>query len=75
LHIQIDPEEATLLALDLQDMLEASLVQWSQHNPQLLLAIKGSFGRLEEVRYKEAIFPVFRSTSNLILYTAPMPPR
>jgi len=54
LHIQIDPEEATLLALDLQDMLEASLVQWSQHNPQLLLAIveiKGSFGRLEEVRY------------------------
>jgi len=28
---------------------------------------------VEEVRYKEAIFPVFRS--NLILYTAPMPPR
>ena len=62
LHIQIDPEEATLLALDLQDMLEASLVQWSQHNPQLLspiAEIKASFGKLEEVRYKGGYLPGF----------------
>lgn len=62
LHIQIDSEEATLLALDLQDMLEASLVQWSLHNPQLLLPIEeinASFGKLEEVRYKGGYLPGF----------------
>ena len=62
LHSQISPDEATLLALELQEMLEASLVQWSQQTPQLLLPlmeIKGSFGRLEEVRYQGGYLPGF----------------
>ena len=62
LHSKISPEEATLLALDLQEMLEDSLVQWSQHSPQLLLPIveiKGSFGNLEEVRYHGGYLPGF----------------
>ena len=62
LHIQIVPEEATLLALELQEMLEVSLIEWSQNNPQLLLPIveiKGSFGKLEEVRYKGGYLPGF----------------
>lgn len=62
LHSQINPEEATLLALELQEMLEASLVQWSQHSLQLLspiVEIKGSFGSLEEVRYQGGYLPGF----------------
>lgn len=62
LHSQISPEEATLVALDLQEMLEATLVQWSQHNPQLVLPIseiKSSFGNLEEVRYQGGYLPGF----------------
>ena len=62
LHAQIIPDEATLLALDLQEILEASLVQWSQQTPQLLLPlmeIKGSFGSLEEVRYQGGYLPGF----------------
>ena len=62
LHGQISPDEATLLALELQEMLEASLVQWSQQTPQLLsplMEIKGSFGRLEEVRYQGGYLPGF----------------
>ena len=62
LHSQINPEEATLLALDLQEMLEASLVQWSQQSLQLLspiVEIKGSFGSLEEVRYHGGYLPGF----------------
>lgn len=62
LHSQISPDEATLLALELQEMLEASLVEWSQRSPQLLLPIveiKGSFGSLEEVRYQGGYLPGF----------------
>ena len=62
LHNQISPEDATVLALELQEMLEASLVQWSQHTSQLLLPIveiKGSFGSLEEVRYQGGYLPGF----------------
>lgn len=62
LHSQISPEEATLLALDLQEMLEASLVHWSQHSPDLLLPIeeiKGSFGSMSEVRYHGGHLPGF----------------
>lgn len=62
LHSQISPEEATLVALELQEMLEVSLVQWSQHNPQLalpIMEIKGSFGNLEEVRYQGGYLPGF----------------
>ena len=62
LHAQIIPDEATLLALDLQEILEASLVRWSQQTPQLLLPlmeIKGSFGSLEEVRYQGGYLPGF----------------
>jgi hypothetical protein len=62
LHSQIGSEEATLLALELQEILEASLVQWSQHSAQLLLPIveiKGSFGSLEEVRYHGGYLPGF----------------
>ncbi len=62
LHSQISPEEATLVALELQEMLEVSLVQWSQHNPQLvlpLIEIKGSFGSLEDVRYHGGRLPGF----------------
>lgn len=62
LHNQTNPEEATLIALELQEMLEATLVQWSQNSPQLLLPIvkiKGSFGNLEEVRYHGGYLPGF----------------
>ncbi len=62
LHSQISPEEATLLALELQEMLEASLVHWSQHTPHLLLPIreiKGSFGSMSEVRYHGGHLPGF----------------
>lgn len=62
LHREISPEDATLLALELQEMLEASLIQWSQHSSQLLLPIaeiKGSFGSLEEVRYQGGYLPGF----------------
>lgn len=62
LHNQVDVEEATLLALELQEMLEASLVEWSQSNSQLLLPlaeIQGSFGSLEEVRYQGGYLPGF----------------
>lgn len=62
LHSQISPEEATLLALELQEMLEVSLVQWSQHSPQLrspIREIKGAFGSLEEVRYQGGYLPGF----------------
>lgn len=62
LHSQISPDEATLLALELQEMLEETLVQWSQRTPKLLLPlveIKGSFGSLEEVRYHGGHLPGF----------------
>ena len=62
LHAQIGLDEATILALELQEMLEASLVQWSKQNPKLLLPlaeIKGSFGSLEEVRYHGGYLPGF----------------
>ncbi len=62
LHSQISPDEATLLALELQEMLDASLIQWSEHSPHLLspiTEIKGSFSRLEEVRYQGGYLPGF----------------
>ncbi len=62
LHNQVNLEEVTLLALELQEMLEASLVGWSQRHPQLLLPlaeIQSSFGNLEEVRYQGAYLPGF----------------
>lgn len=62
LHSQIDADEATLLALELQEMLDACLVQWSQHSQHLLspiTEIKGSFGSVEEVRYHGGYLPGF----------------
>lgn len=62
LHNPTNPEEATLVALELQEMLEATLVQWSQNSPQWLLPIveiKGSFGNVEEVRYHGGYLPGF----------------
>jgi len=60
LHSQISLDDTTLLALDLQERLTVSLVEWSQHNPHLLspiAEIKGSFGSLEEVRYQGGYLP------------------
>lgn len=65
LHKEIEPEEATILALELQEMLEASLVEWSQNSLQLrspISEIIGSFGNLEEVRYHGGYLPGFLLT-------------
>jgi len=62
LHRQPSPDDATLLALELQERLDASLVQWSQHNPHLLSPItevKGSFSSLEEMPYQGGYLPGF----------------
>lgn len=62
LHGTPSPDDATLLALELQEKLDAVLVQWSQHNQHLLspiAEIKGSFSRLEEVRYQGGYLPGF----------------
>jgi len=62
LHGQPSSDDATSLALELQEKLDAVLVQWSQHNPHLLspiTEIKGSFSRLEEVRYHGGYLPGF----------------
>lgn len=65
LRNEISPEEATILALELQEMLETSLLQWSQTSPLLLSPISeisGSFGSLEEVRYHGGYLPGFSLT-------------
>jgi len=59
-HISAD--DATILALEFQEKIDSCLVTWSQKNKQLLspvTQIKGSFGRLEEVRYHGGFLPGF----------------
>ena len=61
-HTQFSPDEATLLALELQEILEDSIIHWSQHHPELLEPIAeiiGSFSGLEEVRYQGGYLPGF----------------
>lgn len=65
LHKEIEPEEATILALELQEMLEAFLVEWSKNSQQLrspISEIIASFGNLEEVRYHGGYLPGFLLT-------------
>ncbi|MUL35626.1 hypothetical protein [Gloeocapsopsis dulcis] len=59
-HISAD--DATILALEFQEKIDCCLVKWSQKNKQLFSSvtqIKGSFGRLEEVRYHGGFLPGF----------------
>lgn len=65
LHKEINPEEATIVALELQEILKTYLVQWSKNSPQLhspISEIIGSFGSLEEVRYHGGYLPGFLLT-------------
>ncbi|AFZ29771.1 hypothetical protein Glo7428_1198 [Gloeocapsa sp. PCC 7428] len=64
--IIVDPhlsaDDAMILALEFQEMIDNCLVAWSQKNTQLLspvTQITGSFGRLEEVRYHGGFLPGF----------------
>ena len=65
LHKEINPEEATIVALELQEMLKTYLVQWSKNSSQLrspISEIIGSFGSLEELRYHGGYLPGFLLT-------------
>lgn len=59
---QLSADDAMILALEFQEMIDGCIVAWSQKNTQLLSPvsqIKGSFGRLEEVRYHGGFLPGF----------------
>jgi hypothetical protein len=59
-HLSTD--EATLHALEFQEMLDAQLLNWSQGNSQLLkpiLEIKGTLSKLEEIPYHGGYLPGF----------------
>ena len=74
LHKEIEPEEATIVALELQEMLEASLIQWSKNSQKLrspISEIIGSFGSLEEVRYQGGYLPGFLLTLKFELVYSP----
>lgn len=54
------PDDAIILALEFQELIDTCLLEWSQQNPYLgspLAQIDGSFGRLEEVRYHGGFLP------------------
>ncbi|WP_210404223.1 hypothetical protein [Chroococcidiopsis sp. TS-821] len=59
---QLSADDAMILAIEFQEMIDNCLVAWSQQNTQLLspiTQIKGAFGRLEEVRYHGGFLPGF----------------
>lgn len=58
-HISAD--DAMILALEFQEMIDSRLVKWSKHAALLspVNQIKGTFGRLEEVRYHGGFLPGF----------------
>ncbi|MEC4813296.1 MAG: hypothetical protein SAK29_08510 [Scytonema sp. PMC 1069.18] len=57
-----NPDDATLYALEFQQMLDVEIINWSQQNPQLLKSvqeIKGTFSNLEEIPYHGGYLPGF----------------
>lgn len=58
-HISAD--DAMILALEFQEMIDSRLVEWSQQAALLspVTHIDGTFGRLEEVRYHGGFLPGF----------------
>jgi hypothetical protein len=57
-----NPDDATLYALEFQQMLDVEIINWSQHNSQLLNSIqeiKGTFSNLEEIPYHGGYLPGF----------------
>ena len=70
LRNEISPEDATILALELQEMLETCLAEWSQRSPLLrspISEISGSFDSLEQVRYHGGYLPGFSLTLKFAL--------
>lgn len=58
----INANDAMILALEFQEMIDNCLVKWSKKTTLLLspvTQIRGSFGRLEEVRYHGGFLPGF----------------
>ncbi|OUL33789.1 hypothetical protein BV372_15550 [Nostoc sp. T09] len=63
-------EEATLHALEFQELLDAQIILWSQKNSQLLepiSAIKGTLSQLSEIPYHGGYLPGFEIRSQLTL--------
>ncbi|MBO3461622.1 hypothetical protein G7B40_026795 [Aetokthonos hydrillicola Thurmond2011] len=59
---QTSPDDATLHALEFQQMLDAQLVNWSQrnkHNIEPISEITGKLSNLEEIRYHGGYLPGF----------------
>lgn len=59
---QTYPDDATLQALEFQHMLDALLINWSQHSSALIKPIseiKGTFSNLEEIPYHGGYLPGF----------------
>ena len=59
---QTDPDDATLHALEFQQILDALLINWSQRSEQLIKPIseiKGAFSNLEEIPYHGGYLPGF----------------
>lgn len=64
------PEEATLHALEFQELLDAQIIRWSQDNSQLLKPIpeiKGTLSQLSEIPYHGGYLPGFEIKSQFTL--------
>ncbi|MBR8838993.1 MAG: hypothetical protein DSM106950_34570 [Stigonema ocellatum SAG 48.90 = DSM 106950] len=68
------PDDATLHALEFQQMLDAQLINWSQANKQLLKPIseiKGTLSNLEGIPYHGGYLPGFEIQRKFtVTYTA-----
>lgn len=67
---QTPVDEATLHALEFQELLDAQIIQWSYFNPRLLQPIsdiKGTFGQVSEIPYHGGYLPGFEMTRQFTL--------
>ena len=74
LENQTHSDEAVQLALEFQELLDATLVHWSQGSPLLLspmTQLTGSFGNLEETNYRGAYLPGIGINRNFELTYSP----
>lgn len=74
---QTSQEEATLHALEFQELIDAQIIEWSQNNEKLLQpisSIKGTFGQVSEIPYHGGYLPGFEIHRQFTLtYTALQP--
>ncbi len=67
---QTSPDEATLHALEFQELLDAQIIRWSQDNSQLLKPIseiKVTLSQLSEIPYHGGYLPGFEIRSQFTL--------